>query len=125
MEPNADERERAMGFPTRVTAVPSLSEESRCQVSGQVMDLNCLTWILSLGVAEQRRLRIAEVVTHPLVSLMSTRRGETPAGGDERMRSHPWSTWEAASATSGEVFGPHQSSGGDVVEQVAPTKPVL
>jgi hypothetical protein len=29
VEPNADERERAMGFPTRVTLVPSISEASR------------------------------------------------------------------------------------------------
>jgi hypothetical protein len=29
VEPNVDERERAMGFPTRVTSVPSISEASR------------------------------------------------------------------------------------------------
>ncbi len=52
MEPNVDERKRAMGFPTRVTSVPFISEASRRQVLGQAMDLNCLTWIVSLGMAE-------------------------------------------------------------------------
>jgi hypothetical protein len=52
VEPNADERERAMGFPTGVTFVPSISEASCRQVLGQVMDLNCLAWIVSLGMAE-------------------------------------------------------------------------
>ncbi|CAK9224333.1 unnamed protein product [Sphagnum troendelagicum] len=48
VEPNANERECAMGFPTRMTFVPSISEASRWQVLGQAMDLNCLTWILAL-----------------------------------------------------------------------------
>ena len=43
VEPSADERERAMGFPTRVTVVPLMSEEARRHVLGQAMDLNCLT----------------------------------------------------------------------------------
>jgi hypothetical protein len=43
VEPNADERERAMGFPIGVTSVHSISEASRQQVLGQAMDLNCLT----------------------------------------------------------------------------------
>jgi len=34
VEPNADERERVMGFPTGVTSVPSISEASRRQVLG-------------------------------------------------------------------------------------------
>jgi hypothetical protein len=52
MEPNADEREHVMGFPTGVTSVPSISEVSHRQVLGQAMDLNYLTWIVSLGMAE-------------------------------------------------------------------------
>ncbi len=51
VEPNADERERAMGFLTGMTSFPSISEASRRQVLGQAMDLNCLTWIVSLGMA--------------------------------------------------------------------------
>jgi hypothetical protein len=34
VEPNADERKRAMGFPTGVTLVPSIFEASRRQVLG-------------------------------------------------------------------------------------------
>jgi len=52
VEPNADERKRAMGFPTGMTFVPFISEASRRQVLGQAMDLNCLIWIVSLGMAE-------------------------------------------------------------------------
>jgi hypothetical protein len=53
VEPNADEREHAMGFPTRVTSVLFIFEASRRQVLGQGMDLNCLTWIVSLSMVEQ------------------------------------------------------------------------
>jgi hypothetical protein len=52
VEPNADEKERAMGFPIGVTSVPFIFEASRRQVLGQAMDLNCLTWIVSLDMAE-------------------------------------------------------------------------
>ncbi len=52
VEPNADEKERAMGFPTGMTFVPFISEASCRQMLGQAMDLNCLTWIDSLGMAE-------------------------------------------------------------------------
>lgn len=94
VEPNADERERAMGFPTSVTSVPSLSEASRRQVLGQAMDLNCLSWIVSLGMAEQRRLRSTHVVVTPLVSLLPIGTYEASAGGEERSTQHPWSTWD-------------------------------
>jgi len=41
-----------MGFPIGMTFVPSISEASCRQVLGQAMDLNCLTWIVSLEMAE-------------------------------------------------------------------------
>jgi hypothetical protein len=52
VEPNADERERAMGFPTGTTNVHGMSEQQRRFLLGQAMDLNCLTWVVSLVVAE-------------------------------------------------------------------------
>ncbi len=52
VEPNADEREHVMGFPTGVTLVPSISEASRRQILGQAIDLNYLTWIVSLGMVD-------------------------------------------------------------------------
>jgi hypothetical protein len=52
VEPNADERERAMGFPTGTTNVLGLSEHQRRFLLGQAMDVNCMIWIVSLVVAE-------------------------------------------------------------------------
>ena len=43
VEPNADEWERAMGFPTGTTDVPGISEQQRWFLLGQAMDLNSLT----------------------------------------------------------------------------------
>jgi hypothetical protein len=59
---------------------PSISEASRRQVLGQAMDLNFLTWIFSLGMAEQRRLRGTFVVVTPLVSSLPTVTVEASAG---------------------------------------------
>jgi hypothetical protein len=56
VEPNADERERAMGFPIGTTNVHGMSEQQRRFLLDQAMDLNCLTLVVSLVVAEQRRL---------------------------------------------------------------------
>jgi hypothetical protein len=52
VESNADERERAMGFPTGTTNVHGISEQQWRFLLGQAMDLNCLTWVVSLVVAE-------------------------------------------------------------------------
>ncbi len=94
MEPNVDEREHAMGFPIGVTSVPSISETSCRKVLGQAMDLNCLTWIISLGMAEQRWLRATFVVVTPLVSSLPTMTIEASAGGKESCTFHLWSTWD-------------------------------
>jgi hypothetical protein len=83
-----------MGFPTGVTLVPSISEASRRQVLGQAMDLNCLTWIVSLGMAEQCRLRATSMVVTPLVSSLPTGTVETSGRGEESGTFHPWSTWD-------------------------------
>jgi hypothetical protein len=68
VEPNADERECAMGFPIGVTLVLSISKASRQQVLGQAMDLSCLTWIISLGMVKQCWLRATFAVVTLLVS---------------------------------------------------------
>jgi len=94
VEPNADEKERAMGFPTGMTFVPSISKASHRQVLGQAMDLNCLTWIVSLGMAKQCRLKTTFVVVTPFVNLLSTVTIEASAGGEESYTFHPWSTWD-------------------------------
>jgi hypothetical protein len=43
VEPNAEERERAMGFPTGTIQVHGILEQQRRFLLGQAMDLNCLT----------------------------------------------------------------------------------
>jgi hypothetical protein len=126
VEPNADEKERVMGFPIGVTLVPSISEASRQQVLGQAMDLNCLTWIVSLGMAEQHRLIATSVVVTPLVSSLPTVMIEASAGGKESCTFHPWSTWdvleEHVEVVAHAVGGVCCSSGvplGDMEERVA------
>ncbi|KIY99053.1 Retrovirus-related Pol polyprotein from transposon gypsy [Monoraphidium neglectum] len=49
-EPNADERERAMGYATSSTAAPGVSEARRREVLGRCMDANCLQSILAIGL---------------------------------------------------------------------------
>jgi hypothetical protein len=83
-----------MGFPTGMTVVPSISEASHQQVLGQAIDLNCLTWIVSLGMAKQRWLKATFVVITPFVSLLPTVTVEALVGGEESCIFHPWSTWD-------------------------------
>jgi hypothetical protein len=56
VEPNADKHERTMGFPTCTTNVHGISEQQQRFLLDQAMDLNCLTWVVSLIVVEQRQL---------------------------------------------------------------------
>jgi hypothetical protein len=104
VEPNADERERAMGFPTGTTNVPNLSEHQRRFLLGQAMDVNCMTWIVSLVVAEQKRLASnlvgymgiyelrAAMEPPPLVMMPSK-----VVGGEEASTAHPWDMWSFGS----------------------------
>ena len=59
-KPNADARERARGFSTGTTHVPwtPISEMQRRALLGQVMHLNCVTWILAIATAEQHQLML-------------------------------------------------------------------
>ncbi len=109
-EPSAEEREHAMGFPTGTTAAPMLSEQDRCQVLGQAMDLNCLTWILSLGLAEQRRLHTDHDPSLDSVRSMPIGTLQASAGGEARSRVHPWTTWD--------VLDELVASAGPTVDQV-------
>ncbi len=64
-EPNADERERAMGSRTYTTNVPDISKGTHNQNLGQVMDLNYVTWVFNLTLAEQTYLGQSFPPTHP------------------------------------------------------------
>jgi hypothetical protein len=97
VEPNADKRERAMGFPTGTTHVPDISEQQRRFLLGQAMDLNCLTWVVSLVVAEQKRLALSLVGHMGFYELRSAM--EPPhfvpktskvVGGEWASTIHPW-----------------------------------
>ena len=100
VEPNTDERERAMGFPTSTTNVHCISEQQRRFLLGQAMDLNCLTWVVSLVVAEQRRLAstlIGRMGFHELRLAMKPLHlfiRPSKVVGDERASiAHPWNLW--------------------------------
>jgi hypothetical protein len=100
VEPNADERERAMGFPTGTTNVNSISEKQRRFLLGQAIDLNCLTWVVSLVVAEQRRLAstlIGHMGFYELRLAMEpphlVTRPRKVVGGERASIAHPWNLW--------------------------------
>jgi hypothetical protein len=88
VEPNANEKECAIRFPIGVTSIPSIFEASRRQVLGQAMDMNCLTWIVSLGMAEQRRLKATFIIVTPLVNSLPTVTIEASTGGEESCTFH-------------------------------------
>jgi hypothetical protein len=50
-EPNADERERLLGYTTGTTAAPGLTEADRFKLTGQCMDANQLRAILYTALA--------------------------------------------------------------------------
>jgi hypothetical protein len=58
------------------------------------MDLNYLTWIVSLGMLEQGRLKTTSIVVTPLVNSLPTVTVEASARGKESCTFHPWSTWD-------------------------------
>lgn len=100
VEPNADEQERAMGFPTGTTNIPGISESQHRFLLGQAMDLNYLIWLVSLVVAEQKRLASSlsdcmgfyemRSAIEPFFSL--SQEGKM-VGGGQALASHPWDVW--------------------------------
>ena len=55
-EPNADEHERAMRFPTRSMASHDLIEDQRCLFLGQAINSTSLVWYLGIRLAFQRHM---------------------------------------------------------------------
>jgi len=64
-EPNVDEKEWAMGFQINIIAMPSISKGVCKQTLGNVMDLNCFTWIFNLGLAKQKCFAHSFSPSHP------------------------------------------------------------
>lgn len=54
-EPTAEERERAMGFCMRTTAVSRITDSHRKKLLGQAIDVNTLTWLVRQYVQYQCR----------------------------------------------------------------------
>jgi hypothetical protein len=52
-EANVDEKEQAMELHFNTTTMQGISKRARRRILGQVMDLNCLTWIFNLVLAKQ------------------------------------------------------------------------
>jgi hypothetical protein len=100
VEPNAEERKRAMGFPTGTTNVHGISEHQRRFLLGQAMDLNCLTLVVSLVVVEQKQLASSLIGHMGFYELRSAvepphfvRRPSKEVGGEQASTAHPWDMW--------------------------------
>ena len=76
--PNADERERAMGFQTGSTRTRGVSEEQRRALLGQSMDCNAMSWLFLVCLVRQAGLN-ERGVSAPCLTLRTRRsrgRGE-------------------------------------------------
>jgi hypothetical protein len=91
---------RAMGFPTGTTNMSGISELQQWYLLGQARDLNFLTWVVSLVVAEQKRLASSLTRHMKFYELRSTM--EPPhfvkttskvIGGKWASTAHPWNMW--------------------------------
>jgi hypothetical protein len=47
-DPNANEMEQAMGFHISTTTMWGISKKVHRRILGQVMDINCVTWLFCL-----------------------------------------------------------------------------
>ena len=65
-EPNANERERIMGLPPSTTMAPQVSEAQRRRLLGQAIELRCLTFLLSIGLAHQQAISNSTHTLHQL-----------------------------------------------------------
>ncbi len=69
VEPHVDGWECVMGFHTHTTWVFGLSKAIKYKILGQVMDLNCSIWVITLGLAKQHQLLNSHTPTSHFVSL--------------------------------------------------------
>jgi hypothetical protein len=64
VELDVDEWEHVIGFHAHTTRFLVLFEAIRRHFFGQVIDLNCMTWVISLVLAKQQRLFISHPSIH-------------------------------------------------------------
>jgi hypothetical protein len=70
-EPNADESKLTMGFRIGTITVQNNFEGGHRWILGQVLDLNCLTWIFNLVLVGQLRFGQSRPPTPPHLSLVT------------------------------------------------------
>jgi len=70
-EPNADEKEWAMGFHTNITTMQGISKGTCRQILGQVLDLNYFTWIFNFILVKQLCFGQSHPNTPPHLSLVA------------------------------------------------------
>jgi hypothetical protein len=68
-ESNANEKEWAMGFCINFIVVPTLFKGGCKWIFGQVMDLDCFTWIFNLTFGEQKHLPNHTHPLHPILHM--------------------------------------------------------
>jgi len=61
---NVNEREQTIGFCINITTMFSTSKRAYKYILGQIMDMNCMTWIFSLTLAKQTHLAHSFPHTH-------------------------------------------------------------
>ena len=83
-----------MGFVIGTTIVPGIFEATWRHVLGQAMDLNCLTWVLSLALAKQWRLHAISLPTTASMCSLPIGAIQAIAGGDKVVDRHPWTSWD-------------------------------
>jgi len=80
-KPNANEKERAMGFCTSTTVVQGIFKKTYRRILGQVVDFNCLTWIFNFILVEQLHFGQSHPPTPPHLSLVAPFAGLAMVGG--------------------------------------------
>jgi hypothetical protein len=76
-KPNANEKEWAMGFYSGTTPMQIISKGTCRLILGQVMDLNCLTWIFNLVLVKQLCFGQSHPLIPPHLSLVAPFVGST------------------------------------------------
>lgn len=62
----------------------TISEQARCHVLGQTMDVNCFKWISTLCIAEQKRMFFLATLWIAFYSLSDCCRDDTSIGPQGR-----------------------------------------
>ncbi len=97
-ELNVNEREWAMGFQINTITMPNIFEGACRQNLGQVIDIDCLTWLFGLVSIEQTQMAHScpcTHLTHTLVGLLVGTTMLLQATNDvvTSWVVHPWHTW--------------------------------